>query len=741
MPISVRENNEKAKHILVNERVQSFNIGFIKSVKKDIEKGKNILISYDEQGKILQDQFVKILQSIFPSITFLDWDKKMPSSNYFSLFKESQEFPIPKESFISSYNKIKSEKLKNNIVKQNQFLSSELLGSYKYFHLVELINKLERKHSIPINATFYSSHQFNFQAEEYHSLNQHISRLNQLHAFSFHHNSELKNIDTEIWDLKDPEKLELKVSKFIAVIDTLLVEYLQMISILKLRLEKETASNINQYEELLEEVEICHYFLKEYDKNKETKGVFKLFAKKNVDLQDFKNYTDKILKKLNNDFTTTSYESISLENIDQIKSEICSFIEKLKNLSTEKIALDIKSLNSVNSQNNLISLWTESTDTLLKEINDNRIFKEKISKQPHNISVQFTSLSKLKLRFQILLKELNENISYHEYQNTLDILKNKVGPYINDLVLHYPKHKWEDLLSLFYFKSLLHEYHYNSFDSRNQKIVNYRSYYKRNAFAQQNLFDKKVRKGYHSALSILKKKDKNLYKKMISDSIEISISQLFSDYQDLAWNLFPIVFSHRLSENQELGAYDKIIHFGSVDNAVEMASPVIGHNLFDESIMSSILKNDILHLSKYSITQRLGFSRYISTSLLNQTKSIRIFQLKSANIISTLPNIWSDRLLNLLDSYGIKEFSWKNTEDLSKILIESFMSEGRPHHVLIKDSFFDLSNKNISGQIELFDQLEGFGIQLIDFSSLGFSYELSEYIDKLGDRSSIDYKS
>lgn len=108
-------------------------------------------------------------------------------------------------------------------------------------------------------------------------------------------------------------------------------------------------------------------------------------------------------------------------------------------------------------------------------------------------------------------------------------------------------------------------------------------------------------------------------------------------------------------------------------------------------------------IDEFVITDRFSVARTVAEVILALNCEIRVFQLKSANILCLLPKALSNALLRELDDLGIKEFQGRTSKQ--DALIESILETRRKQVLLLFNGLpVDLPSNGFEDQFLLLEK-------------------------------------
>ena len=113
-------------------------------------------------------------------------------------------------------------------------------------------------------------------------------------------------------------------------------------------------------------------------------------------------------------------------------------------------------------------------------------------------------------------------------------------------------------------------------------------------------------------------------------------------------------------------------------------------------------------IDDYAITDRFSVAKTVADVIMEMKCEVRVFQLKSANILCLLPEVLSNTLLRELDDLGIKEFQGRTSNKDS--IIESIIETKRKQILLLFNGLpIDQLNAEIEEQFLLIEKIKMLG--------------------------------
>ena len=233
------------------------------------------------------------------------------------------------------------------------------------------------------------------------------------------------------------------------------------------------------------------------------------------------------------------------------------------------------------------------------------------------------------------------------------------------------------------------------------------------------------------AIEILRKGNKDLFNTLFKKKQMPTVSWsslIFSD-GDFTRSIFPI---HYTSSINNAKGYDVVIQLKSnPDLKVE------AHQFYPLQKEHLAIDNQkMLYLNDYNYTQsleelistdKLRASKKLAKFILSLNQHVKIYQLKSGNIISLLPMKDDEYFTELFDNYGLKQLDMDQDVVYDR-LTESILMTDRKQFLLIRDELINPKLYNyLEWQLDVLTKLKQAGYTIFSVNSAS-QYEDNNHV-------------
>jgi hypothetical protein len=142
------------------------------------------------------------------------------------------------------------------------------------------------------------------------------------------------------------------------------------------------------------------------------------------------------------------------------------------------------------------------------------------------------------------------------------------------------------------------------------------------------------------------------------------------------------------------------------------------------------LNKIIDRISTIHLTEQYGAASALAKSLSEYAQNINIYQLKSANIISTLPINSVDIISQLLDKYGVKKL--RPVQGILDCVKDCILSFERKQYVIILDGLIDGRRpQDVVNQRMILNKFETAGYEIINLWSVDLMYDAESVFETM----------
>lgn len=311
---------------------------------------------------------------------------------------------------------------------------------------------------------------------------------------------------------------------------------------------------------------------------------------------------------------------------------------------------------------------------------------------------------------------------YPQYLEWNDIVAS-LSPEIRDIVdmlCEYPKEQWMDVYEKSFLNNIVLQEVQNDAprSMRNSESALQHKDLLASTYCDQILYDRTHMRT--EAIASIKGSKKSLYQTIFKKKLPSTITyvELNQQGRSLVDAYFPIHIHTDVVNSFD--DYEMVFNFNENIGSIEGA---LNFSQFEEVDFKAINHTTCfpLFLNQYSSTEpiqrlsnyeKIRAAKKLAKFLLYITQDIRIYQLKNANIISTLPTYHSGSLQILLEERGAQMIE---TDDLYDNLTECILETGRTQYLLTKDGLVSpKSETEVLWQQEIIDKYIHAGFQNIN---------------------------
>ena len=350
----------------------------------------------------------------------------------------------------------------------------------------------------------------------------------------------------------------------------------------------------------------------------------------------------------------------------------------------------IKRINAGNTSDLNLKLWAEEVEKIILDINSKKVLKKNLETNTRNFYQFFLTLdlSHQKLhRALVFSKTYPDIMAWKAFSETLDAQSLQVI----DALKNLPAAQWVE-----YYNQAAHQLFFESW--LNPALIDDNEVIKNAGNSQMTKWilvaqaDIKKLKGQGSEYE---KENTSVFSK-VGKWFNFSKSAEDKEKANPGIGQFIVTLSENMGNeiNFKLQAED-----GSSSNWFVEVEVIKG--------LSALIKID-KKIDDYAITDRFSVAKTVADVILDLNCEIRVFQLKSANILCLLPTALSNTLLRELDDLGIKEFQGRTSKQ--DALIESIIETRRKQILLLFNGLpVDQFSNSFEHQYLLLEKIQKLG--------------------------------
>ncbi|MFT6337573.1 MAG: hypothetical protein ACI86M_003679 [Saprospiraceae bacterium] len=704
-----------------------------------INNQKKVLLHIPNESNITKDITELINLFSLDNLTIeIDNKTSIPESDIITLRsvvkKEVDTKPIIE-------NILASEKLKTTLAKTKLYynaLDSKILtnSTFRNFAASIIINKEKNKLSSIIDLT-NSNLELDLSLQEFYTLKKEINRASELYQKEFDLFDRLGIVKANVWthEKNELEELRLVIKALNEEGKEITKKYNETYNSLKENAVSDLNGKISQLLLSIKthQKECTSYHINEIYRKPIKGNKISLFGKKEQPQSNstYVSAFDEISEMISK-ISTDWFEGLPAPQTEDITYDyIHNFF--LKNIENAPIyANKIKQLltNSIHRINR-INTKSESVKTLDKRLSDfiSRIDNLGIINQDFNANaISFTKQMQMSKYISEVLDQCY-NLIGHETPYT--IWKTEVRSHnkiTNRLISELKKvhqNQWNHQFEMWYNEKIKTTIFSDlSIDQRN--IGHIKSINEELAMNKVPALINKLQITRINASEKLKASSKEIYntlfkKKSLNNTTWNDIALTARPFLQ---EFFPIHTNSDLNHNSE---YDVTISFGrrpsteTVTNSVHYISPILPEDIeeMSESKDLFLYLNDYKYkstLTELPNTEKLKASKKLAKFILSLNQQVKIYQVRTGNIISLLPPSDDSVFENKMDQFGIK--SIETVGALYDKLTESILFTNRQPYLLIKDELINPElHKHLSWQADILQTFKTAGYKILSLNT------------------------
>jgi len=607
-----------------------------------------------------------------------------------------------------------------------------------------------------------------FSASEYYRIKKEIKTAIQIYHNQYDLFDHLSLFKPELWnDITEIRTAEIKnkLLVFKAESAKLCKDFAIATKELINSSSKAMAHTISSLEEkFLQHEEACiAYHIKSSDEHLPTEGKFSLFKKKKTQLTN-KIYVD-AFDELSGMIQTISqewYDALDAPTSEMITYDyIIDFIEnnraKTSNYqakSIDNMLHSIQRINKINTNSESVKSLDKRLEGLIQKMNDSSLFNLDLD---HNI-LSFVKQSELCKNIEAYIEKcnvlVNSSSSYLEWKSFYNSTDG-VFKLIFEAMKRLSKNEWIAGFEYWY-KYQIQNHVLGEKSISSQKMNSYFTH----ATIANNVEISAVIARLHTqrleAIKNLKVTSKELYNTLFKKKQLPSVSWQNTAMMNLQFmqSFFPIHISDSTSYAKD---YDLVI---SITSDVEIMEP---NTHYFSPIQSKDIQNisekkdHFLYLNDYkysgplrelSSTDKLKASKKLAKYILSLNQSIKIYQLKEANVISLLPAYDDSYLENVLNKINAKVIDTQGV--LYDRLTESILFTEKRPFLIIKDELINCElHEHTLWQLKLIQLFKEVGYEVLSLNTTNqmqnndeqFSYLLQKIRGTLSEKITPEIKN
>ncbi len=348
-----------------------------------------------------------------------------------------------------------------------------------------------------------------------------------------------------------------------------------------------------------------------------------------------------------------------------------------------------KGLNELNTQDQDLLSAARALNDILDQINQFGIFKNKVECNTKNFIKKIPIIDGIIEDLEVLLKcnDIKDAIAWIHLK---DHYSNSFLNMISQLK-SIPMDEWVDQFEYSYLNKWL-DHHSLSLQFETKINSEWQNYY---GLINNSIINSIINSKWNQFREIIKS-DKPILKALKSSNLIFPL--LKSKKIDAPILLVPLSKKDLIPES-----YSMVYIGGSSDTTYDTAF------ILDESESDIPSKLNLQNtLKELPSSHQLSIAKQLSSNLKPFSGRLKGFQLKSCNIMVSLPEPWDNLISSSIINEGGKFFDLSIQDNLTDFLL----STDRPSHCLIFDSIIDYSSQSFNQQLLILTQMEKLGFQI-----------------------------
>jgi len=696
-----------------------------------LEKGEKVLIHIPDSFEKKQELLNLLAQSQLSQLTIdTSSNSVIPDGDFIkmrSIMKGSVNTDIIIQNTLATEN---TERLKEGLVAYYTALDKKVLSNIA---LKDYISNKVNTESFQQKNDFTNPEtaSLEFSSKEFYAIKKQVEQAVELFDSKFLLYDHLDLIDASIWKLDKDELTKKKeiLEHHLNKVNELDADFEKVYKNLIDEASNQSTHKIKDLEKTIIRLNkecLTHSLNATYQKS-EKKG-FSLFGKKNTTPTN-KVYKDAIaeiqskVSQIDSNWSmeiTTTDDSESYEMYSTIIQKISKLIGHKKTEVNQRIANEISKINKINATSKDVVVLDSRLNEFISSFAEVSFFTKAFNHNALSFNKQLQLCKELKMYIQKCHTLLNQSTEYAEWNTFLAGTKESFQVFF-DGASHLPKQQWLNAFDSWYSNQLLATLPTIS-DLKNKQV----DYIKNEQEKANTIIPALVNKLTLRRLEIaeeLKLSSKELYNTLFKKKAH-SVS---------SWNDISLMNRPFLQDFFPLHIQNNLVNASDYDLVLSLSprteetstnhhfSPILPEDIENRQNSSSLF----LYLNHYGYTsplaeltnsEKLKAAKKLSKYILSLNQRVKIYQIKSANIISLLPSYDAQKLEQKLENYGLNIIDTDGV--LYDRLTESILFTDRKPFLIIKDELFNSDHhEHLLWQISLRAVFEKAGYTLLSVNS------------------------
>ncbi len=664
--------------------------------------------------------------------------------------------PIPEADIITLRSVLKKQVNTAPIIDQiinKEKLEKTLQDSYRYYDALDKTIFSDRTFRAFSNSLIYQQsgnngedpqisdvdfeYDLDFSKQEYIDLKKSILNASRLYLKEYDLLDNLDLLSDVVWtySANDFEGLRDNLKTILDQSTVLSSEYKDTYS----SLSQEATSQIdNEFSDLNQAIdsyykECTSYHINSIYTTPKSDNRFSLFGKKTPQIDNAVyikayDYITGIIKELSPNW----FENLTSPTSEEINYEfIINFIQSTKadipkhQLSQKKnLNKAIHRVNRINTKSEAVKTLDKRLNQLIAQIDSMGFMNHQFNENTLSFVKQMELVQKISRSISQCYDLIGTDTEYTHWKMS-ERSNSPLTTHLINVLKKFPNTKWEQYFDNWYHDKI--QSNILSDHTIDNNVINNLS--ELNSQINQNEISATINKMHLQRISAseeLKSTSKDLYNNLFKKKTinPISWSDISLTSRSFLQEFFPIHIDNKTTYSTD---YDLVISFNArpeimnEGSTVNHLSPITAEDLEGRS-SSDVL---FLYLNSYQYekplstlpkTEKLKASKKLAKYILSLNQQVRIYQIKSANIISLLPVNDDMYFEREMDQYGIKSIDTAGT--LYDKLTESILFTNRQPFLLIKDELINAElHQHLLWQAELLQTFKSAGYKVLSFNT------------------------
>lgn len=636
---------------------------------------------------------------------------------------------------------LNNEKLNTDLIKVSNYykaMDTKVLSerTFRDFSTSLIYHQKENNQKLHISSDA-SGKELIFNSQEYYNIKRIVSQASELYKSEFDLLDQLNLVSDVVWSYNEEKTKELRASlaELITESKDLVIKYKKTYD----DLSKDAAKNVNKEVLTLTHAISVHqrectaYHINELYTTPKQESKLSLFGKKQVQSTNaayikafdiisglIKNLSTEWFDELLAPKTEEITYGFITQFISEVKNSLPSYEKKLK----QNLNNSLHRINRINTTSDLVKSLDERLTAFINKTDDLGFINQKFNGN----TLSFIKQMELNHEISAVLTQCYNLIgkdSSYTFWKSFERSNSQLGTEMISALKALPQSEWSHAFDQWY-NNQIKDTILSDLSIDTSKI---KDLLKLNRLISTNEIPdalNKIQIKRLNAAENLKANSKELHNTLFKKKTmnPTSWNDIALTSRSFLQDFFPIHIDENLTHTSE---YDLVISFSkrpeimNDDLKVHHISPILAEDI--ENRMDS--KDLFLYLNNYKYTsnlselpntEKLKASKKLAKFILSLNQQIKIYQLKTGNIISLLPTTDDVYFERKMDQFGIKSIDTSGS--LYEKLTESILFTNRQPFLIIKDELINPDlHQHLLWQAELLEIFETAGYQILSLNT------------------------